>query len=149
MRRYLLRRVLHAVPVVFGVVTVVFLLVHLLPGDPVEILLGESAMPAQKKELRREMHLDRPVLVQYAEFLSGLPRGNLGTSFRSREPVAREIARRFPATLLLASTSIAVAAVTYSFFSSSSRVARTIRIISAAIPVPSVTAGRTRCRSVP
>jgi len=104
-----LRRLLHAVPVAFGVVTVVFLLLHMMPGDPVEIMLGESAVPALKEELRKELHLDRPVLVQYAEFLGGLPRGDLGVSFRSREPVAREIARRFPATLLLAATSIAVA----------------------------------------
>ena len=109
MSGYFRRRLLHAIPVAFGVVTVVFFLLHMLPGDPVEIMLGESAVPALKEELRRELHLDRPVLVQYAEFLSGLPRGNLGTSFRSREPVAREIARRFPATLLLASTSIVVA----------------------------------------
>jgi len=108
-RGYFLRRALHAVPVAFGVVTVVFLLIHLLPGDPVEIMLGESAVPAQKEELRRELRLDRPVLVQYADFLYGLPRGDLGTSFRSREPVLREIRRRFPATLLLAATSIGVA----------------------------------------
>jgi peptide/nickel transport system permease protein len=106
---YFRRRLLHAVPVAFGVVTVVFFLLHLMPGDPVEIMLGESAVPALKDELRRELRLDRPVLMQYGEFLAGLPRGDLGTSFRSREPVAREIARRFPATLLLASTSIAVA----------------------------------------
>lgn len=100
---------MHAVPVAFGVVTVVFLLVHLLPGDPVEILLGESALPAQKEELRREMRLDRPVLEQYADFLSGLPRGDLGISIRSREPVLREIGRRFPATLRLAAASTLVA----------------------------------------
>ncbi len=109
MNRYFLRRLLHAVPVAFGVVTVVFLLLHMMPGDPVEIMLGESAVPALKEELRKELHLDRPVLVQYVEFLAGLPRGDLGVSFRSHEPVAREIARRFPATLLLAATSIAVA----------------------------------------
>lgn len=109
MSGYFRRRLLHAVPVAFGVVTVVFFLLHLIPGDPVEIMLGESAVPALKEELRSELHLDRPVLVQYGEFLAGLPRGDLGTSFRSREPVAREIARRFPATLLLASTSILVA----------------------------------------
>jgi peptide/nickel transport system permease protein len=109
LRRYFLRRLLHAVPVAFGVVTVVFLLLHMLPGDPVEIMLGESAVPALQEELRRELHLDRPIHVQYAEFLAGLPRGDLGVSFRSREPVAREIARRFPATLLLAATSIVVA----------------------------------------
>jgi peptide/nickel transport system permease protein len=107
--RYFFRRLLQAVPVAFGVVTIVFLLLHMLPGDPVEIMLGESAVPAMKEELRRELHLDRPVLVQYGEFLAGLPRGELGVSFRSREPVAREIARRFPATLLLAATSILVA----------------------------------------
>jgi peptide/nickel transport system permease protein len=106
---YFRRRLLHVIPVAFGVVTVVFFLIHLLPGDPVDIMLGESAVPAMKEELRRELRLDRPVHVRYAEFLAGLPRGDLGVSFRSREPVAREIARRFPATLLLASTSIAVA----------------------------------------
>ncbi|MEW6719972.1 MAG: ABC transporter permease [Thermodesulfobacteriota bacterium] len=109
MSGYFRRRILHVVPVAFGVVTVVFFLLHLIPGDPVEIMLGESAVPALKEELRRELRLDRPVLVQYADFLAGLPRGDLGVSFRSREPVAREIARRFPATLLLASASIAVA----------------------------------------
>jgi peptide/nickel transport system permease protein len=109
LNRYLLRRLAGAVPTAFGVVTVVFLLIHMLPGDPVEIMLGESAAPARKEELRRELGLDRPVLSQYAEFLAGLPRGDLGVSFRSRQPVAREIGRRFPATLLLAATSIAVA----------------------------------------
>jgi len=109
MSGYFLRRLLQAIPVAFGVVTVVFLLLHLLPGDPVEIMLGESAVPALKEELRRELHLDRPVLVQYGEFLAGLPRGDLGTSFRSRQPVLREIARRFPATLVLSAASILVA----------------------------------------
>ncbi|HSE14256.1 MAG TPA: ABC transporter permease, partial [Candidatus Deferrimicrobium sp.] len=106
MRRYLLGRLLRIVPVAFGVVTVVFLLIHLLPGDPVEIMLGESAVPAQKEELRRELRLDRPILSQYGSFLAGIPRGDLGVSFRSREPVLGEIARRVPATVLLAATSI-------------------------------------------
>ncbi|HEU4949639.1 MAG TPA: hypothetical protein VFT11_02655, partial [Candidatus Deferrimicrobiaceae bacterium] len=108
MRRYLLGRLLRTVPVVFGVVTVVFLLIHLLPGDPVEIMLGESAIPAQKEDLRRELRLDRPVLSQYASYLAGIPRGDLGVSFRSREPVLGEIVRRVPATVLLAATSITV-----------------------------------------
>jgi peptide/nickel transport system permease protein len=109
LRGYFRRRLLHLFPVAFGVVTVVFFLLHLLPGDPVEIMLGESAVPALKEELRRDLHLDRPIHVQYAEFLAGLARGDLGVSFRSREPVAREIGRRFPATLLLAATSIVIA----------------------------------------
>ena len=109
MTGYLSSRLRQMVPVVFGVVTVVFLLIHLIPGDPVEIMLGESALAAQKEELRRELRLDRPVAVQYAVFLLGLAKGDLGTSFRSREPVLREILRRVPATLLLSAASMAVA----------------------------------------
>ena len=109
MRRYLLSRLAQLVPVLFGVVTIVFLLLHLIPGDPVEIMLGESAVAAQKEELRRELKLDRPVAAQYVEFLGGLVTGDLGVSFRSREPVGREILSRVPATMLLASASLLVA----------------------------------------
>lgn len=109
MRTYLLSRLAQLFPVVFGVVTIVFLLLHLIPGDPVEIMLGESAVAAQKEELRRELKLDRPVAAQYIEFLGGLATGDLGVSFRSREPVLREILSRFPATLLLAAASLLVA----------------------------------------
>jgi peptide/nickel transport system permease protein len=106
---HLLSRLRQAVPVVFGVVTIVFLLIHMIPGDPVEIMLGENAVPALKTELRKELRLDRPLSVQYAEYLAGLVRGDLGTSFRSREPVTREILSRVPATLLLALASMLVA----------------------------------------
>lgn len=109
MRTYLLSRLAQLFPVVFGVVTIVFLLLHLIPGDPVEIMLGESAVAAQKEELRRELKLDRPVAAQYVEFLGRLATGDLGVSFRSREPVLREILSRFPATLLLAAASLLVA----------------------------------------
>jgi len=109
MGRRLLVRLWETVPVVFGVVTIVFLLIHLIPGDPVEIMLGENAVPAMKEELRRELRLDRPLSEQYADYLAGLTRGDLGISFRSREPVAREILTRFPATLLLAAASMLVA----------------------------------------
>jgi peptide/nickel transport system permease protein len=108
-RAYLLSRLAQLFPVVFGVVTIVFLLLHFLPGDPVEIMLGENAMAAQKEELRRELKLDRPIAVQYVDFLGGLAAGDLGVSLRSREPVLREILRRLPATLLLAAASLAVA----------------------------------------
>ena len=109
MKRYLLSRLRRMVPVVLGVVTVVFLLIHLIPGDPVEIMLGESALAAQKEELRRELRLDRPLAAQYGDFLLGLAKGDLGTSFRSREPVRDEILRRLPATLLLSAASMIVA----------------------------------------
>jgi peptide/nickel transport system permease protein len=108
-RRLVLSRLRQAVPVVLGVATLVFLLIHLVPGDPVDAMLGESAVAADKAELRRELGLDRPLAVQYGDFLLGLARGDLGTSFRSREPVSREILSRFPATMLLACASLAVA----------------------------------------
>ena len=109
MKDYLFSRLRGALLVVFGAVSVVFLLIHLVPGDPVEIMLGESAVPARKAELRRELRLDRPLAVQYGEYLLGAATGDLGTSFRSREPVLREILRRVPATFLLAAASMSVA----------------------------------------
>lgn len=109
MKRLLLERLLHALLVALGVVTLVFLLIHLIPGDPIDVMLGESAVPADKAELRHALKLDRPLAAQYGDYLLGLSRGDLGISFRSREPVAREILSRFPATLLLACASLAVA----------------------------------------
>ncbi len=109
MTRMVLARLRQAVPVVLGVATLVFLLIHMVPGDPVDAMLGESAVAIDKAELRHELKLDRPLLSQYAEFMTGIARGDLGVSFRTREPVAREILSRFPATLLLASASLAIA----------------------------------------
>ena len=94
MRRYVLGRLLRTVPVVFGVVTVVFLLIHLLPGDPVEIMLGESAVPAQKEELRRELHLDRPILSQYVSRRFSRDGSRLAASVR-RSTSASEYPPRF------------------------------------------------------
>jgi peptide/nickel transport system permease protein len=110
MRRFLLERLLHALLVSLGAASLVFLLIHLVPGDPVEVMLGESAVAADRDELRRALKLDRPLAEQYGAFLAGVSRGDLGTSFRSREPVSREILSRFPATLLLSCASLAVAA---------------------------------------
>lgn len=109
MKDYLVSRLKASLLVVFGVVSVVFLLIHLVPGDPVEIMLGESALAAQKEELRRELRLDRPLAVQYGEYILGVATGDLGTSYRSREPVTREILRRVPATFLLAAASMGIA----------------------------------------
>ncbi len=101
MKPYLVRRLLIAVPVVLGVVTLVFLLIHLIPGDPVEIMLGETALPADRTELRRELGLDRPILEQYVRFFLQLCRGDLGRSLHTRESVSALIVQRYPATLLL------------------------------------------------
>jgi peptide/nickel transport system permease protein len=109
MARYLIRRLLLAVPVVLGVVTLVFLLVHLIPGDPIDIMLGEAAHTADKEQLRRELRLDRPLAEQYGRFLAGLARGDLGRSLHAQQPVAVAIAQRLPATVELALAALLVA----------------------------------------
>jgi peptide/nickel transport system permease protein len=101
MRSYLARRLLLALPVVLGVVTLVFLLIHLIPGDPVEIMLGESALAADRDALRAVLGLDRSMPEQYGAFLRGLCRGDLGTSLQQRSPVAALIRAHYPATLQL------------------------------------------------
>jgi len=109
MIRYLRRRLLSALPVLFGVATLVFALIHLIPGDPAAALAGEGATPAEIAALRHALGLDRPLLVQYGSFLAGLARGDLGTSLRYNTPVAREIAARLPFTAALAAAAMAVA----------------------------------------
>ena len=109
MRRYVLRRLGLLVPVVFGVVTVVFLIVHLIPGDPVEIMLGEQARAVDKETLRRELGLDEPIHVQYVSYLKRLARGDLGQSIHTKQPVLKSIATRLPATIELALAAMAVA----------------------------------------
>jgi peptide/nickel transport system permease protein len=103
------RRLALLVPTVLGVLTLVFFLVHLIPGDPVELMLGETASRADLAQLRADLGLDRPVGEQYARFLGGLARGDLGRSFFYRKPVAAVIAGALPATALLAAAAMAVA----------------------------------------
>jgi peptide/nickel transport system permease protein len=108
---YLVRRLVLTVPVLLGVATLVFLLIHLVPGDPAEAMLGETAARADLEELRTRMGLDAPLLVQYQRFLSGLVRGDLGTSFRYNTPVRSEIAQRLGRTAQLALAAMLVAIV--------------------------------------
>jgi peptide/nickel transport system permease protein len=106
MKRYLLRRLLLAVPVVFGVLTLVFLLMHLIPGDPVEIMLGESATQTDLQQLRHQLRLDRPLFDQYRAFLLDAVRGDLGESFHLHRPVIEAILQRAPATIELAAAAM-------------------------------------------
>ncbi len=103
------RRLLTLLPTVLGVVTLVFAFLHLVPGDPVDVMLGETARPADREALRADLGLDRPLAVQYGAYLGGLVRGDLGRSFTYRKPVAEVIAARLPATLELAGWALAVA----------------------------------------
>jgi peptide/nickel transport system permease protein len=107
--RFLLRRLIFTLPVLFGVATLVFSLIHLVPGDPAQAILGESAAPEDVIELRHRLGLDRPLYVQYVEFLKGLVSGDLGTSLRTREPVVKAIVTRMPATFELAAAAMGVA----------------------------------------
>jgi len=97
------------VPVLFGVATLVFSLIHLIPGDPAQAMLGETAPQADVDELRHRLGLDRPLLEQYLAFLSGAVRGDLGTSLRTGEPVVGQVASRVPATAELAAAAMIVA----------------------------------------
>jgi peptide/nickel transport system permease protein len=107
--RFLIRRVILTIPVLLGVATLVFSLIHLVPGDPVQAMLGESASPADIAELRAKLGLDRPLMVQYVAFLKGVATADLGTSLRTDQPVAAAIAERLPATFELALAAMATA----------------------------------------
>jgi peptide/nickel transport system permease protein len=108
-RALLLRRLALLVPTLLGVATLVFAILHLVPGDPAEIMLGEGAAPADVVALRRELGLDRPLAQQYARFLGRAALGDLGQSFTYREPVTQVIAARYPATLELAVAALCLA----------------------------------------
>jgi peptide/nickel transport system permease protein len=108
-RTLLLRRLLLLPPTMLGAATIVFALLRAVPGDPVEIMLGESAAPVDAATLRRELGLDGPPAAQYVRFLARVVRGDLGVSIAYREPVAEVIARRYPATLELAAAAALVA----------------------------------------
>ncbi len=109
MARFLLRRLLLTIPVLIGVATLVFSLIHLVPGDPVQAMLGESASPQDVAQLRTKLGLDRPLLQQYASFARGVVRGDLGTSLRTNQPVTGIILERMPATMELAASAMVVA----------------------------------------
>ncbi|MFM8534090.1 MAG: nickel ABC transporter permease [Acidimicrobiia bacterium] len=109
MLRYVIRRVLLAVPVLLGVATLVFSLIHLVPGDPAQAMLGDGAAPQDVIELRKSLGLDQPLLTQYVSFIRHALAGDLGTSFRTGQPVTAMIAERVPATAELAIAAMIVA----------------------------------------
>jgi peptide/nickel transport system permease protein len=107
--RFLVRRLALTLPVLLGVATLVFALIHLIPGDPAQAMLGETASEQDVQALRQRLGLDRPLVEQYGSFLAGVARGDLGTSLRTNEPVASAIIDRLPATLELAAAAMLVA----------------------------------------
>ncbi len=109
MLRYLARRLLHTIPVLLGISFLVFLLVHLVPGDPVRVMLQDTGSPEQIERMRSQLGLDRPLHVQYASFVVRAAQGDFGRSIHTRRPVAQEIGYRMPHTVRLALAATAVA----------------------------------------
>jgi ABC-type dipeptide/oligopeptide/nickel transport system permease component len=110
MIRYLGLRLLLAIPALWLIITMVFLLAHIVPGDPVQQMLGEGARATDIEQLRHELGLDKPIGVQYERYLTGVLRGNLGESIRFQEPVAEVVLEHYPATLELAFFALLVCA---------------------------------------
>jgi ABC-type dipeptide/oligopeptide/nickel transport system permease component len=111
MLRYLFRRLLLTIPVLLGVATLVFALIHLVPGDPAQAMLGEGASHEEVLKLQHTLGLDRPLLSQYTSFLVGIAHGDLGTSFRYNAPVTAQIRDKFPNTAALAFAAMLVAMI--------------------------------------
>ncbi|MEW8057598.1 MAG: ABC transporter permease, partial [Candidatus Thiodiazotropha sp.] len=112
MGEFLISRLLSALVVIIGVVCLVFMLIHLVPGDPVDVMLGESAIPADREALRSSLGLDRPITVQLTDFLKGVSVLDLGDSLHTRQPVSELLASHIPATLELALAALIVTLLT-------------------------------------
>ncbi|MET3289221.1 UNVERIFIED_CONTAM: peptide/nickel transport system permease protein [Brevibacillus sp. OAP136] len=111
MKQYLLKRLMSGLIVLVGVSLFSFALIHLIPGDPVRIMLGEKATKERVEQLREQMGLNKPLVVQYVNYAAGVVKGDLGTSLKTSRPVSMEIAQRFPATVKMAVSGIVVAIV--------------------------------------
>jgi len=111
MRTFILKRLLLLVPILLGVATLTFVLMYIVPGDPVRAIAGERYDEETLARMRAELGIDRPLVVQYVDFLGRLARFDLGRSFVTRRPVAEAIRERFPRTLVLALSAMAIAIV--------------------------------------
>lgn len=112
MSRFLLARLALLLPTLLGVLAVTFLLLYVAPGDPVQAMIGERSDSATIARLRARLHLDDPLPVQFAHYVAGVARGDLGTSYITNRPILGDLLQRFPATLQLAGAAMLFAAVT-------------------------------------
>lgn len=108
---YLIRRILISIPTVFLVITLVFLAFRVIPGDPAQMYAGEQATRETLEQVRKELGLDKPVHIQYVEYLKNLARGDLGRSYITRRPVVVEISTRFANTVKLSLAAISLAVI--------------------------------------
>ncbi len=108
---YFVRRVTSLIPVIFGVLTITFFLIHMIPGDPVDIMLGDYTSQADRTALRHELGLDQPLWQQYKNYLARSVRLDFGRSLQTQKPVFKEISSRVPATVELGLAALALAAL--------------------------------------
>lgn len=111
MLQYIVRRLLQMIPITFGILTLVFSLIHLIPGDPARQIAGENARAEDVEAVRKALGLDQPLWSQYVQYLSHVVRGDLGRSFQTNESVTKQIVERYPATIQLAFGSMLVALI--------------------------------------
>src|SRR5437660_12770806 len=97
------------IPITFGILTLVFSLIHLIPGDPAVQIAGENARPEDVQQVRKALGLDQPLWSQYVTYLTHVMRADLGRSFQTNEAVTKQIAQRYPATIQLALAAMSVA----------------------------------------
>jgi peptide/nickel transport system permease protein len=109
MTQYLIRRLIQVIPITFGILTLIFSLIHMIPGDPAVQIAGENARPEDVARVRTSLGLDKPLWEQYVTYLNNLAHGDLGTSFRTQQSVSREIIQRYPATIQLALGAMVIA----------------------------------------
>ncbi|MBN1297399.1 ABC transporter permease [bacterium] len=111
MTAYLIRRLLSVVPTIFGVTTLIFFILFLIPGDPVRVMLGQHGDPETRRRITQELGLDKPASVQYCMYMTRVFSGDLGTSYRSGEKVVDILMDRMPATILLAVSAMILSVV--------------------------------------
>ena len=111
MWKFILKRLLMLIPVLIGVTLLVFLILNMAPGDPAKVILGEQATPEQIAELREQMGLNVPVLVQYGRYIVKLVQGDMGDSYKTKGPVSEEVFNRFPNTIQLTVAAMLIAIV--------------------------------------
>ena len=110
MSRFILRRLLLAIPTLFGVLVVAFLVLYVAPGDPVQSMIGERADSATISRLRAELKLDEPLYVRFGHYIGNILKGDLGRSYITNRPITRDIIERFPKTMQLAGAAMLFAA---------------------------------------
>ena len=101
MLKYIIKKLILMIPVLIGMTIVIFMILHLAPGDPVDLIVGPNATPEVYENISRSLGLDKPLIVQYFTFLKNILKGNLGTSILQNRPVSELIAERFPVTFKL------------------------------------------------